>query len=532
MEPNGLTALTSGCYFFRSKMLLPDLLICSERCILVLKVMQLLLRNKVCSMLINIVMKLIMLSLLLLLCSCYGTRRSKGGGQISGTPARHINPADIVLPEGYRVEPVATGLNFPTAVAFDEEGVPYVIEAGYVYGEIFRKPKLLKIANGKTETVATGEENGPWTGITFYKGNFYIAEGGQKEGGKILKVTPRGGISTVVDGLPGQGDHHTNGPVIKDDHIYFATGSVTNSGVVGTDNAEFGWLKRHPELHDIPCEDVTLTGENFETDQVLTAAGGDKAVTGAYLPFGTASTAGQVIKGKLPCSGAVLRVPVSGGKMELVAWGLRNPYGLAVSPDGKLYVTENAADARGSRPLWGVGDVLWEVKPGAWYGWPDYSEGKPIRLFKTPGGASVKPLLQNNGKEIPKPVAVLAVHSSSNGIDFASNGNFGFKGHAFIAQFGDMAPNVGKVLSPVGFKIVSVDVEDGATKDFAVNKGKKGGPASRLHGGGLERPVSVKFDPSGNHLYIVDFGILKTTEDGKSVPVENTGVIWKVSVIQ
>lgn len=475
-------------------------------------------------------MKLIMLLCLVLLCSCYGTRQSKGGGQISGTPPREINPADVVLPEGYRIEAVASRLNFPTAIAFDEEGVPYVIEAGYSYGEVFRKPRLLKIANGKTETVATGEENGPWTGITFHKNNFYIAEGGQKEGGKILKVTPGGEISAVVEGLPGMGDHHTNGPVIRDGYIYFTTGSVTNSGVVGPDNAEFGWLKRHPELHDIPCEDITLAGENFETEQVLTDEQDDKAVTGAYLPFGTASTAGQVIKGKLPCSGAVLRVPVSGGKMELVAWGLRNPYGLAVSADGKLYVTENAADARGSRPLWGVGDVLWEIRPGAWYGWPDYSEGKPVRLFKTPGGPALKPLLQEEKGEVPKPVAVLAVHSSSNGIDFSSNGNFGFENHAFIAQFGDMAPNVGKVLSPVGFKIVNVDVQSGAAEDFAVNRGKKGGPASRLRTGGLERPVSVKFDPSGDHLYIVDFGILKLTEDGKSVPVENTGVIWKVSV--
>src|SRR5690606_9969099 len=125
---------------------------------------------------------------------------------------------------------------------------------------------------------------------------------GQKEGGKILKVTPGGEITAIVEGLPGMGDHHTNGPVIRDGYVYFTTGSVTNSGVVGPDNAEFGWLKRHPELHDIPCEDVTLAGENFETEQVLTDAQGDKAVTGAYLPFGTASTAGQVIKGKLPCS--------------------------------------------------------------------------------------------------------------------------------------------------------------------------------------------------------------------------------------
>lgn len=464
-------------------------------------------------------MKNLLILSLLFLCSCYGTRTSKGGGQIGRIPTRAIDAADIVLPEGYSITPVASGLNFPTALTFDDKGQTYVIEAGYSYGEKFTTPRLLKIVGGKTEVIASGEKNGPWTGITYHKGNFYIAEGGQTEGGKILRVNVKGEISAMISNLPGQGDHHTNGPVIKDDHIYFGTGTVTNSGVVGKDNIEFGWLTRHPNLHDIPCEDIRLSGENFKTED-----GTGKVIeTGAYLPYGTPGSAGQVIKGELPCTGAILRIPVGGGKLELVAWGFRNPYGLAVAPDGKLFVTENAADDRGSRPLWGVGDVLWEIKRGSWYGWPDYSEGKPASYFKTPGGAAVKPLLQDMKSDVPKPVAVLGVHSSSNGIDF------GFGEKAFIAQFGDMAPNVGKVLSPVGFKVVQVDVKSGAVTDFAVNKGRKQGPASRSGGGGLERPVSVKFDPSGKHMYIVDFGILRMTSGGKSEPVENTGMIWKVT---
>ena len=72
---------------------------------------------------------------------------------------------------------------------------------------------------------------------------------------------------------------------------------------------------------------------------------------------------------------------------------------------------------------------------------------------------------------------------------------FGFNGEAFIAQLGDMAPNVGKVLAPVGFKVVRANVTNGVVRDFAVNKGKRNGPASWLKKGGLERPISVKFDP-------------------------------------
>jgi hypothetical protein len=65
-------------------------------------------------------------------------------------------------------------------------------------------------------------------------------------------------------------------------------------------------------------------------------------------------------------------------------------------------------------------------------------------------------------------------------------------------------------------------------RDFAVNKGHRNGPASWLKKAGLERPVSAKFDPSGSALYVVDFGIMKMTEQGPQ-PQQNTGVIWKIT---
>jgi glucose/arabinose dehydrogenase len=211
--------------------------------------------------------------------------------------------------------------------------------------------------------------------------------------------------------------------------------------------------------------------------------------------------------------------------------GLRNPYGIAVSPSGKLFTTENGFDDRGSRPVWGAGDVLWEVKEGMWYGWPDFAEGKPIKNdeeFKAPSEKRVKPLIQTIPNNPPKPVAVFGVHASANGFDFSKSDHFGYVGEAFVAEFGDMAPNVGKVLKPVGFKIVRVNVANGIIRDFAVNKGKRNGPASWLKTGGLERPLTVKFDPSGKALYVVDFGILRMTTDGPK-PQENTGVIWKIT---
>jgi glucose/arabinose dehydrogenase len=469
---------------------------------------------------------------ILLLAGCYRMRTSRGGGQLSVVSQRQFSANDILLPPGYIAELVVDDLTFPSAAAFDDNGNLYVIETGYSYGEVWIDPQLIKIGSDGSKTVmAKGGKNGPWSGLTFYDGNFYIAEGGTLEGGKILKVSTDGNISTIIDGLPSMGDHHTNALVIKEGYIYFGQGTATNAAVVGTDNADFGWLSRRKEFHDTPCGDLVLNGINYESPNVLTDDPSDKIMTGAFSAFGNKTLPGQIIKGSVPCNGAILRVPINGGRVEMVSWGLRNPFGLAMTNDGRLFTTENAFDERGSRPVWGAGDVLWEVQNGKWYGWPDYSAGKLIandEEFKSPTSHEVKALLKTNPNTPPTPTAIFGVHSSSNGLDFSKNKKFGYEGEAFVAQFGDMAPSVGKVLDPVGFKVVRVNVSNGVIRDFAVNKGKRNGPASWLKGGGFERPLSVKFDPAGENLYVIDFGVMKVTEKGPE-PQKRTGCVWKIS---
>ncbi|MCC2547661.1 PQQ-dependent sugar dehydrogenase [Hymenobacter sp. BT175] len=463
--------------------------------------------------------------------SCYKLRGHYGGPKSFEAAARPVNAADVAVPKGYKVEAVAQGLTYPTAVAFDDKGTAYVLEAGYAYGEVWTAPRLLRLeADGSTKEIYVGSKNGPWNGFVYHQGNFYIAEGGELEGGRILRVSPQGQMTVLVDKLPSYGDHHTDTPAIgPDGYLYFGQGGATNSGVVGPDNAEFGWLPRHPDFHDIPCRDIVLSGENFISDNPLTEAKDDKATTGPYLPFGMASTKGQVIKGQVPCTGAIMRVPLQGGPVELVAWGLRNPYGLAFAPDGRLFTTDNGYDTRGSRPGYGAGDVLWEIKPGTWYGWPDYSAGQPMNTsdYETPK-RDPKFILAQHPQTPPKPAAIFGVHSSSNGFDFSRSAAFGHVGEAFVAQFGDMAPNVGRVYGPVGYKIVRTNVQTGAIEDFVVNKGRTNGPSSEIGRAGLERPVAARFSPDGRSLYVVDFGQMPMTEQGPS-PRKKTGVIWKIT---
>jgi glucose/arabinose dehydrogenase len=178
--------------------------------------------------------------------------------------------------------------------------------------------------------------------------------------------------------------------------------------------------------------------------------------------------------------------------------------------------------------------MLWAVEPGLWYGWPDYSEGRPLsdQRFQSPGLGKVPPgqLIAGHPNVPPKPIAYFGVHSSSNGIDFSRNVEFGHLGDAFVAQFGDQAPAVGKVMNPVGFKVVRVDIDRGVITDFATNRGTKNGPASKIGGGGLERPVAVKFDPTGRSLYVVDFGVM--TMDGDVANARpHTGVLWRIDRI-
>ncbi|HEX4812614.1 MAG TPA: hypothetical protein VFV66_07650, partial [Nonomuraea sp.] len=241
--------------------------------------------------------------------------------------------------------PVCAGLHCPTSLAAGEDGTMYVAESGLPFGGAPPGGRIWRVAPSGERTLLAGGLAAPVTGLCRHDGHLYVSEGGA---GRISRLDAAGRRTTVVDGLPGPGNYHTNMPVVGPDRkLYFSQGAMSNLGVIGLDAYELGWLKRLPHAHDVPGLDVALTGVNVTTPDPLTDA--TETETGAFVPFGTRTRPGQRVPAGLPCTAAVLRCELDGGGLELVAWGLRNAFGLGFLPDGRLIALDQGADDRGSR---------------------------------------------------------------------------------------------------------------------------------------------------------------------------------------
>lgn len=442
---------------------------------------------------------------------------------------RDYNPEDVLLPEGYVAEVVASGFNAPDHCCFDDEGNCYVVESGH---KIDAVPRILKvdIQTGRWEPFFTLPED-QWikgaavTGACWHKGYLYVMNTDT-----LLRVGADGNAEKILTGLAGRGDHQQNHPIIgPDEKIYFGAGCATNCGVVGGDNFGFEWLPKFPMFCDIPAKDIRLVGTNYEARDVLGDIR-DIVETGAYLPFGTSSYPGQLIQGNVKCNGAILRCDLDGSNLEVVAWGLRNPYGLAFRKDGQLFATEHGMDERGARYVVDDPDDFYEIHNGEWYGWPDFASG--IRLddpFWGEGGHGREPVLAEfPNPDPPKPYTSFQTHVAANGFDFCTDPSFGFEGDAFVACFGDLAPitTITKAVVPAGFKVVRVDMKTRQVYDFAVNK--MTGPASKLPHQGFERPSHCLFGPDGA-LYVVDFGVIHIAPEAGAIrQTTETGSLWRI----
>jgi len=439
---------------------------------------------------------------------------------------RSHDPSDILVPAGYAAELVVTGLNTPVACCFDDARQCYVVEGGHKVGVA---PRVLRVdvESGAQEVVLTWPDElwtktGSVTGVAWRDGFLYLTNTDA-----VYRLRPGDELELIVEGLPGRGDHQVNQPLFgPDGKLYFAVGSATNSGVVGPDNAAYEWLPVFPDVHDVPGRDVVLAGRNFESHDVL---GGQAEVvrTGAYITYRTPTVTGQVIAGSAK-SNALLRCNPDGSELEVVAWGLRNPYGIGFDGAGRLFVTEHGMDDR-NRHVIADYDDFYEIVEGAWYGFPDFASG--IRLDDArwgEGGQRREPVLaEHPDPDPPKPFVTFPPHAAANGFAFSTDERFGFEGDAFVALFGDLAPvTTARLLKPVGYKVVRVDMRERRVVDFAVNRIE--GPASKLPHGGFERPSDCEFGPDGA-LYVVDWGEIDVAPEAGGVRMQaGSGSLWRI----
>lgn len=429
---------------------------------------------------------------------------------------RKLDPNDILLSPGYKIDVFASGLTTPINIDFTEEGTMILADAGIIDGN----GKVFKWKNGKFELIADGF-NPPLTGITAHEGKIYVAHRRF-----ITVIEADGSKHDIVDCLPSNGDHHNNRVVFgPDGKMYFGQGTATNSGVVGLDNE---WVQEHPFFHDQVGEDVTLVGQDFETAGFLPTAPDGMArrvFTGAYAPYGVPNFPGDVVKGITRASGSILRANPDGTDLELVAWGLRNPFRLRFDSRGRLFAANHGMDVRGSRPVANSPDEFQLIEKGVWYGFPDYTGGQPLTMakFKAENEPQPRFLLQNHPMQPPKPFTTFAPHSATMGFSFNEDADFGPLGVALIAEFGSDEPVTtgGKPMPHVGHRVSWINMETGEVGIFAINE--EGLPASATGKGGFERPIDAVFGPDGT-LYIADFGF---ELDEEFIP--KTGVIWRVT---
>lgn len=415
------------------------------------------------------------------------------------------------------MELITQGLNFPTSLAFDGQGTAYLAESGLPFGGARRGGRILRLERDGEATCLLDNLRQPVNGLTYHEGWFYISEGGYP--GRISRLSVEGEWRTVLDGLPGSGNYHTNmvavGPEGK---LYFGQGAMTNSGIVGLDSYEIGWLKRLPHTSDVPGYDIVLTGVNIETRNPLASNGDRKVETGAFSDFGTRTEPGQRIAARVPCTAAVLRCNPDGSELELFAWGLRNVYGLGFMPDGRLLATDQGADDRGSRPVGNAPDLLFEVQKGRWYGWPDFVGGVAVidPSLRPQRGDAPQFLLANHA-ELPAPEAPLLrfpTHCAAVKFAVAPRNVGRWAGHIFVALFGDETPMTGPYASPEGRCLARIDPADWSLHS--------------LSSGPFARPIDVQFHPLDGRMYVIDFGDFEIDAKRAVVAHAGSGKLWKV----
>lgn len=499
-------------------------------------------------------------------------------------PAELRKPIDrslVEFPANYQFERFISNLTAPSAMAFDtERNALLIAESGVGGGE----PRILgfNLSDATTFTVYPQGKQflgfrtipfrmyGPIGGMTVRDGTIYVSHRDEDDLGVISAVTYDGKGTTVVGGLPAQGDYGVTDVVVgpePDRRIFFGVGAATNSGVVGLDNWAIGWPQRHRDVADRPYApdgasgSIRLRGAKFLSNNPRAGlfSGSELAITAPFQPFGV------FYRTRIPTTdkpnAAIYSVQPTGGidqDLRVEAHGIRHPVGLAFNRLRRLYASNQGMQLRGSRPVRDDPDSVLLIPPFGkkWFGWPDYSADlAPITderfqaVREIPGmadylrrtGNTELTFLIDHGVNAPggddEQDLVTAKFLSQSGAAkmtfLPPDSTFGdLSDQLIIALSGDRAPfaTMGKKLNgPVGGKVVRVDAlhDDKVVHDFIRNTA--GVPRSKTRERNpdmLERPTDVKVGPDG-YLYVLDFGQLEM-RGGKERVTRATGQVFRL----
>jgi len=478
----------------------------------------------------------------------------EGADQAAARSVEESPTSAISAPPGFRAVLFAEGLNYPSAMDWDANGRLYVLQSNSVPipgGEI----KVVRIEgeddNARIVDVPLTGAGAPTgkvaIGLTFHGGRFYLSHEESDGTWGVSRFDPESGeTEAVLRNLPGNGDHNVNYLAFdRAGALYFGVGSATNSGVVSShDPVNLKWLEKRPQARDLPCRDLALKPVSFTDDDALTEAKDDRATTGAYQAY--RQSGATRVAAASPCTSSVYKLAPGSTTPELVAWGFRNPVGIAVGADGAVYIGAQGADVRGTRPVRDDPDAVYRLVPGAWYGWPDFGgDFTPVAddahavpaehsAANAAGPVAVVDVARSGLKAPDRSWLVHATlpHAAICGMTTVPPGGpFGaFAGQILVSEMGDFRPTTDPIAPEVraGFQIEAVDPKSGRATTFLRNRGTgPPQPASTLDlDDGMERPVDVRVGPDGL-VYVLDFGVFVPTADaGRIFP--KTGRVFRV----
>jgi glucose/arabinose dehydrogenase len=376
-----------------------------------------------------------------------------------------------VVPQGFRIEAIATGLSSPRNVYPLANGDLLFVEAKKEAKEPIERPKRPVMA---------------WVESRAHGG------GGGGPSNRILLLRDSNG-----DGKPDAQSvliDHLNSPfgvVLVDDALYVAdTDALLRFPFkVGQDKVSGAPVK----IIDLPAGPI-----NHHWTKSLTAS-----PDGSKLYVGVGSNSNAMERGVIAETNraAIWEVNPSTGEFRVFAHGLRNPNGLTFYPNTDvLWAVVNERDELGPNL---VPDYMTSVKRGAFYGWPYSYWGQ----HEDP---RVRPQQPDLVKSAISPDYSLSSHVAPLGLAFYTGTSFPvqYRGGAFVGEHGSWnRPEMN------GYRVVFIQFENGRPvgkpMDFVTGFLKDG----KARG----RPVGVAVDRSGALIVADDVGntVWRVTSDSR-----------------